>query len=282
MRTLLKLVLLQKITDKYITTQHISSLNITSLGEVTAGSFSLGNRNFVVDSYGNLTANNATINGKVTSSSLGKKIIIDPVTSSLKFEDELGEVRAAMGFNDLDVDNKHTYLSLDNAPSPNVRHKALLKPGYQELSSDYYGGAGNVTTILSDCFNSILKISQSGRYGSSGTVKATANSGSGGFLEIVRVGPSTAGDITKTEISPTNLKITDSSSNTCEIKVDGMYINGTKSPASMITAGTFTGIVKAFKTILLIQLSKSGIWYYQQGNAVSSQMANGDIWIKYE
>lgn len=209
-----------------------------------------GNKNLILNgTTGQLTANDATIkghidaisgtfageliaatgtfNGKVTSAAAGKKIIIDPVTSSLKFEDESEIVRATMGFDDSDTNNKHTYLSLKNVDSPQVRHNALLKPGYQLLKSDYYGGSGAVTTILLDCFNSVLQINEDGRYGASGYVKATASSDSGGFLAIRKVEAST-GLITKTEISPTNLKITDSSSNTCEIKVDGMYINGTK------------------------------------------------------
>jgi hypothetical protein len=250
--------------------------------EATSGTFA-----------GELIAATGTFNGKVTSAAAGKKIIIDPVTSSLKFEDESEIVRATMGFDDSDTNNKHTYLSLKNVDSPQVRHNALLKPGYQLLKSDYYGGSGAVTTILLDCFNSVLQINEDGRYGASGYVKATASSDSGGFLAIRKVEAST-GLITKTEISPTNLKITDSSSNTCEIKVDGMYINGTKftgggsnythpstHSADMITAGTLQGIVKANNNTSYTTKQVRNI-ILSTGDAVAAQMANGDIWIKYE
>ncbi len=275
-----------------------------------------GNKNLILNgTTGQLTANDATIkghidaisgtfagkliaatgtfNGQVTSAAEGKKIIIDPVTSSLKFEDESELVRATMGFDDSDTNNKHTYLSLKNVDSPQVRHNALLKPGYQLLKSDYYGGSGAVTTILLDCFNSVLQINEDGRYGASGYVKATASSDSGGFLAIRKVEAST-GLITKTEISPTKLIITDSSSNTCEIKVDGMYINGTKftgggsnythpstHPASMITAGTLQGIVTANNNTSYTTKQVRNI-ILSTGNAVAAQMENGDIWIKYE
>lgn len=184
--------------------------------------------NIVIDGKtGKITAKNADIQGRITSSYSGKRIIIDPDSSSLSFKDEANEIRAAIGFDDADVNNKHTYIALRNSYSTQVRHAADIKPGYLSLSSDYYGGAGTVTTIMSDCFNSVLSISQSGRYGSNGWVRAEANYSTGGYLEIRRIEAST-GKLTKIGITSTRLTITDESSNSFELRVDGIYKNGVK------------------------------------------------------
>jgi len=184
--------------------------------------------NIIIDGKtGKITAKNADIQGRITSSYSGKRIIIDPDSSSLSFKDEANEIRAAIGFDDADVNNKHTYIALRNSYSTQVRHAADIKPGYLSLSSDYYGGTGTVTTIMSDCFNSVLSISQDGRYGANGWVKAEANYSTGGYLEIRRIEAST-GKLTKIGITSTKLTITDESSNSFELRVDGIYKNGVK------------------------------------------------------
>lgn len=78
-----------------------------------------------------------------------------------------------------------------------------------------------------------------------------------------------------------------------EIKPDGVYINGEKltgggvythpstHSADMISAGTFAGIVKANNNTSYTTKQVRNM-ILSTGNAVSSQMANGDIWIKYE
>ena len=82
---------------------------------------------------------------------------------------------------------------------------------------------------------------------------------------------------------------------TTNYRHDGMYVNGVKQeigggggythplfhPASMITEGTFPGIIKANNNTSYTTKQIRNI-ILSTGNAVSSQMENGDIWIKYE
>ena len=70
-------------------------------------------------------------------------------------------------------------------------------------------------------------------------------------------------------------------------KLDGIasgannYTHPTTHSADMITAGTFQGIVKANNNTSYTTKQVRNI-ILSTGDAVSSQMANGDIWIKYE
>lgn len=61
----------------------------------------------------------------------------------------------------------------------------------------------------------------------------------------------------------------------------GDYIHPASHPASMITGGTFPEIVKANNNSSYTTKQIRNV-ILSTGNAVSSQMANGDIWIKYE
>ena len=80
-----------KITDNYITTEYLNTLELTALGAVTAGSFNIGNDNFIVSAEGNLTAQNAEIEGVINALSggighltieeLGRVVMKDPETA---------------------------------------------------------------------------------------------------------------------------------------------------------------------------------------------------------
>ena len=95
-------------------------------------------------------------------------------------------------------------------------------------------------------------------------------------------------------ISPLSITVSNAS-NTTEVLNDGVYVNGVKQgtgggsdythpsthPASMISAGTFPGIVKANNNASYTTKQVRNM-ILSTGSAISSQMADGDIWIKYE
>lgn len=62
---------------------------------------------------------------------------------------------------------------------------------------------------------------------------------------------------------------------------DGGYVHPSSHPASMISTGTFPDVVKANNNTSYTTKQIRNI-ILSTDNAVSSQMGNGDIWIKYE
>lgn len=224
--------------------------------------------NIVLDGEsGTVTVRDGVFNGKVTSSSDGNRVTIDPVDKSIKLIDSNDETLSNIGFKKITEGSQtfnQPYIEQLSPSAYSFTPKSFFRPAYIELTN--VTGFHN-TSFVFDAKNSQIILGLSG---------------------------SSPSLITKIEISPSNLKITDDSSNTCELRVDGMYINGVKftgsgggyvhpstHPASMISAGTLQGIVKANNNTSYTTKQVRNM-ILSTGNADASSMANGDIWIKYE
>ena len=155
--------------------------------------------------------------------------------------------------------------------------------------ADYYVPASLLVSFRDDALSRLATLEAGGGGGGSGYVLPTASSTT---LGGIRVGSNLS--ISSGVLSATNttydLASTSSSglmSSSDKSKLNGIatgannYTHPATHPASMISAGTFPGIVKAQNNTSYTTKQVRNI-ILSTDNAVASSMANGDIWIKYE